>query len=118
MIDVKQKQAQPLVLILEGIEKPGNLGAILRSADAFGVDIVILVNCAAELEHPNSLRNSLGAALAIPVIELQLEECSNLLKELEIPLYVTHLNADSLPPAKLHTASMCNRTWGRSHRSE
>lgn len=107
LIDVKQKQAQPLVLVLEGIEKPGNLGAILRSADAFGVDIVILVDCAAELEHPNSLRNSLGAALAIPVIKLQLDECRHLLRELEIPLYVTHLNVHSLPPAKLPLQQAC-----------
>ena len=112
LLDLRKKQAEPLVLILEGIEKPGNLGAILRSADAFGVDIVILVNCDAELEHPNSLRNSLGAALALPVIELKLNECIELLAQLEIPLYVTHLNAQSQPPAELPLHQACALVLG------
>ena len=103
---------QPMILILEGIEKPGNLGAILRSADAFGVDAVILVNCSAELEHPNSLRNSLGAALALPIIELGLSHCVELLEQLEIPLYVTHLNAESLPPTELALQQACALVLG------
>jgi TrmH family RNA methyltransferase len=45
--------AAPLLLVLEGIEKPGNLGAILRSADGAGVDAVILVDCVLDLYNPN-----------------------------------------------------------------
>lgn len=60
----------PLVLALQGVEKPGNLGAIIRSADAFGVDAVLIVSesppDAVDLYHPHLVRNSLGAVFAKP----------------------------------------------------
>lgn len=59
---------QALILILEGIEKPGNLGAILRSADGAGVDAVILVDCAPDLYNPNTIRSSQGLLFALPVL--------------------------------------------------
>lgn len=57
----------PLVLILEGIEKPGNLGAILRSADGAGADAVILVDCVLDLYNPNAIRSSQGLIFALPI---------------------------------------------------
>jgi TrmH family RNA methyltransferase len=60
--------AQPLLLVLEGIEKPGNLGAILRSADGAGVDAVILVDCVLDLYNPNAIRSSQGLLFALPVV--------------------------------------------------
>lgn len=58
----------PLFLVLEGIEKPGNLGAIFRTADAAKVDAVILIDCLSDLYNPNCLRSSLGCALSVPSI--------------------------------------------------
>lgn len=58
----------PLVLILEGIEKPGNLGAILRSADGAAADAVILVDCVLDLYNPNAIRSSQGLLFALPII--------------------------------------------------
>lgn len=58
----------PLLLVLEGIEKPGNLGAILRSADGAGVDAVILVDCVLDLYNPNAIRSSQGLLFALPVV--------------------------------------------------
>ena len=55
-----QLPAEPLVAVLEGIEKPGNLGAILRSADAAGVDAVIVADGRTDLYNPNTIRASLG----------------------------------------------------------
>ncbi len=57
----------PLLLILEGIEKPGNLGAILRTADAAGVHAVILTDSQCDLYNPNTIRASLGCAFTVPV---------------------------------------------------
>ena len=56
-----------LVAVLEGIEKPGNVGAILRSADAAGIDGVIVANPATDLYNPNTIRASLGALFSLPV---------------------------------------------------
>lgn len=59
----------PLVLLAEGIEKPGNLGAILRSADAAAVDALLLCDCPIDLFNPNVVRASLGALFSVPVVE-------------------------------------------------
>jgi TrmH family RNA methyltransferase len=58
----------PLLLVLEGIEKPGNLGAILRSADGAGADAVVLVDCVLDLYNPNAIRSSQGLVFALPII--------------------------------------------------
>jgi TrmH family RNA methyltransferase len=63
----------PLLLVLEGIEKPGNLGAILRSADGAGVDAIILVDCVLDLYNPNAIRSSQGLIFALPIIQTQRE---------------------------------------------
>jgi len=55
----------PLVLVLDRIEKPGNLGAIFRCADAAGIDAVLLCD-SADLFNPNSIRNSLGSVFHVP----------------------------------------------------
>ena len=55
---------QPLVAVLEGLEKPGNVGAILRSADGAGVDAVIVAGGGTDLFNPNTIRASLGTVFA------------------------------------------------------
>ncbi len=59
--------ANPLVAVLEGVEKPGNLGAVVRSADAAGVDAVIAADPITDLYNPNAIRASLGAVFAVPI---------------------------------------------------
>ncbi len=56
----------PLLLIADGVEKPGNLGAILRSADAAGVDAVLCSDCATDLFHPNVIRASTATVFTLP----------------------------------------------------
>jgi len=57
-----------LILVLEGIEKPGNIGAILRTADAAGVSGVILTDSATDLYNPNTIRTSLGTVFSVNVV--------------------------------------------------
>lgn len=57
----------PLVVVLEGVEKPGNLGAVLRSADAAGADAVVVADPRTDLFNPNAIRASLGTVFAVPV---------------------------------------------------
>jgi len=57
----------PLVVVLEGVEKPGNLGAVLRSADAAGADAVIVADPRTDLFNPNAIRASLGTIFTVPV---------------------------------------------------
>jgi TrmH family RNA methyltransferase len=57
----------PLVVVLEAVEKPGNLGAVLRSADAAGADAVVVADPRTDLFNPNAIRASLGTVFAVPV---------------------------------------------------
>jgi TrmH family RNA methyltransferase len=58
---------QPLVIVLEGVEKPGNLGAVLRSADGAGADAVIVADPRTDPLNPNAIRASLGTIFAVPL---------------------------------------------------
>ncbi|WKZ38817.1 MAG: RNA methyltransferase [Anaerolineales bacterium] len=60
----------PLVIVAESIEKPGNLGAILRTADAAGVDAVLVCDPRVDVWSPNVIRASRGAVFAVPVVEV------------------------------------------------
>jgi TrmH family RNA methyltransferase len=64
----------PLILILEGIEKPGNLGAILRSADGAGADAIVLVDCILDYYNPNAIRSSQGLIFALPIVSASREQ--------------------------------------------
>lgn len=57
----------PLVAVLENLEKPGNVGAVLRTADAAGVSAVIVADGGTDLYNPNAIRASLGAIFTVPV---------------------------------------------------
>lgn len=59
----------PLVAVLEGVEKPGNVGAVLRSADGAGVSAVIAADARTDLYNPNAIRASLGTIFTMPVCE-------------------------------------------------
>ena len=57
----------PLVAVIEAVEKPGNVGAVLRSADGAGVDAVIVADAVADLWNPNTIRASLGTIFGLPL---------------------------------------------------
>jgi RNA methyltransferase, TrmH family len=58
---------EPLIAVIEGVEKPGNLGAMLRTADGAGVDAVIVAETSTDLFNPNVIRASLGTIFTVPV---------------------------------------------------
>lgn len=64
----------PLLLVAEGIEKPGNLGAMLRTADAAGIDAVIAVDPTTDWSNPNVIRGSKGTVFTVPVAATTLDE--------------------------------------------
>lgn len=66
-LDELRLPAVPLVVVVEGVEKPGNLGAVLRSADGAGADAVIAASPATDLFNPNAIRASAGTIFAVPL---------------------------------------------------
>ncbi len=83
--------AAPLVAIVEGVEKPGNFGAILRSADAAGVSAVIAADGGHDLFNPNTIRASLGAIFALPVCEARSVETRDWLRMNGIAMYAAYV---------------------------
>lgn len=72
--------AKPLVVVLEAVEKPGNLGAVLRSADAAGADAVIVCDPLTDIYNPNLIRASIGAVFTVPVVACSSAEAMFFLK--------------------------------------
>lgn len=85
--------ANPLLLILESIEKPGNLGAVLRTADAAGTDAVIICDQLVDLYNPNVIRSSVGCLFSNQLASASTEQTIQWLKENGILIYCTHLKA-------------------------
>ena len=73
--------AAPLYIVLEGVEKPGNLGAVLRSADAAGADAVIVCDPLTDIWNPNLIRASLGAVFTVPIAICNSAEAISWLRE-------------------------------------
>ncbi|MCC7117639.1 MAG: RNA methyltransferase [Anaerolineales bacterium] len=69
-LDDLRLSAAPLVIVAESVEKPGNLGAILRTADAAGVDALLVCDPRVDLWNPNVIRASRGAVFAVPAVEV------------------------------------------------
>jgi TrmH family RNA methyltransferase len=76
----------PFLVIAESIEKPGNLGTILRSCDAAGVDAVIVCDPTTDIHNPNVIRSSVGTLFTQPVIEADGAEMLRYLKERNIAI--------------------------------
>ncbi len=86
----------PLLVVLERVEKPGNLGAILRSADAAGVTAVIVCDPLTDLYNPNLIRSSVGAIFSVPTVACSSEACIAYLKAHGIQILTAQLQDSSL----------------------
>lgn len=89
----KPKRKNPLIIVLETVEKPGNLGAVMRTADAAGVDAVIIADPRTDLYNPNAIRASVGCIFSVPLFACSSEECIKWLKDNKITIYCTYLKA-------------------------
>ena len=86
----------PLLMVVESVEKPGNLGAILRSADAAMVDAVIVCDPLTDLYNPNLIRSSVGAFFSVPCVACSSEECIAFLKQHGIRILTAQLQDSHL----------------------
>ena len=84
----------PLLLVAEGVEKPGNLGAMLRTADAVGVDGVIAADPVTDWGNPNVVRGSKGTVFSVPVASATTFETLTWLQERNIPLIAATPDTD------------------------
>ncbi len=83
----------PFIIVLESVEKPGNLGAILRTADAAQVDAVVVCNPLSDIYNPNVIRSGLGCLFTQQVAVTTSNECLKWLQENNITAYAAELTA-------------------------
>lgn len=82
-------------MVLDGVQDPGNLGTVWRTADAFGADGLVLVHSCADPWSPKTVRATMGACFRLPVWEADLHTLQARLNEGGVPLYATALREDT-----------------------
>lgn len=110
---------KPGMLLLDGIQDPGNIGTILRTADALDIPVALLEGCADPYNH-KTVRASMGAVFRTPVLQTTWEEASNACKAAKIPVAVTALSdrAEDLRSARLINMAVVIGSEGRGVRKE
>jgi len=90
-VDELADREPKLIVVLESVEKPGNLGAIFRTCDAAGVDAVLICNQRTDIYHPNVIRASLGSIFSTPFYVCTNEEAKHFLETQTFGIYTTYL---------------------------
>jgi TrmH family RNA methyltransferase len=94
--------AAPLVLAVQGIEKPGNLGALLRSADGAGADAIVVLDRPLDLFHPQVIRGSLGTVFGLPVVAASSAEFRDFCRQRGIAVHAAALVDRAVPYDAAH----------------
>lgn len=103
------------LMVLEGLQDPGNLGTVIRTADAFALDGIILCEGCVDPTSPKVVRATMGAAFRLPIAAATIEEAAAFLQQQQLPLYGAALAADSIPVTQvdLHRAAVLIGNEGR-----
>jgi len=93
LTELHLKSENPLILVAEAPEKPGNLGALLRTADAANLDAVLIANPKGDLYNPNVIRSSVGCLFTNAIACGSNEEIIAFLRENKVSIYTASLEA-------------------------
>ncbi len=107
-------------LVLDGVQDPGNVGTIWRTADAFGADGLILLPGCADPYSPKVVRATMGAAFRLPVYSTELEPLLEVLSRQSLPLWASALEGDSkdVRRVRLHRCAVVIGSEGRGIRPQ
>jgi TrmH family RNA methyltransferase len=95
-LDGLKLSENPLVIVAESVEKPGNLGAILRTADAAKVDALLVCDPRVDVWNPNVIRASRGAVFAVPVVEVKSPEALSWLRSRKMRVLAATPSAEEM----------------------
>lgn len=103
------------LMVLEGLQDPGNLGTVIRTADAFALDGIILCEGCVDPTSPKVVRATMGAAFRLPIAAATIEETAAFLQQQKLPLYGAALAENSVPVTQvdLHRAAVLIGNEGR-----
>lgn len=83
------------IVVVESVEKPGNLGAILRSCEAFGIDALIVTDSKADFYNPNVIRSSVGCLFGMNLYQASNDETLSFLNKNNFKIYTTNMHKDA-----------------------
>jgi TrmH family RNA methyltransferase len=101
-----------MIAVLESVEKPGNLGAVLRSADAAGVSAVVVADALTDLYHPNAIRASLGAVFTVPVCAASTDEVIRWIRQRHVATFAARVDG-AVPYTEVDYRQPCAVVLGR-----
>jgi TrmH family RNA methyltransferase len=101
------EQPRALVVVVDGVQDPGNLGTIIRSADAVGATGVVLGRGTVDLYNPKTIRSTMGSLFHLPILECDLNEILPLVEQHQIQLVSTSLQAEQ----SCYELDMTRTTW-------
>ena len=104
-LDDLQLGDNPLIAVVEGVEKPGNLGAVLRSADGAGVSAVIVTDGGSDLYNPNVIRASMGTVFTLPVYVASTADALAWLRKHQLAMYAARVDGSADYSACDYTAA-------------
>lgn len=114
-LDALPLRERPLYLVMDAVEKPGNLGAVMRSADGAGADGVIVADAAADPWNPNAIRASIGTIFTVPLAVAPAEEAVRWLRARRARIIAAALEG-SKPYAGLDLSGACALVVGSEDR--
>ena len=103
------------IIIIEGTEKPGNLGAILRSCEAFGIEALIVTDPKTDFYNPNVIRSSVGCLFGMNIYQSTNEETLEFLKENNIAVYTTFMDETARPLSHRNFQTKSAILFGTEH---
>ncbi|MBF5026811.1 TrmH family RNA methyltransferase [Planobacterium oryzisoli] len=103
------------IIVVEGSEKPGNLGAIIRSCEALGIDSLIITDPKTDLYNPNVIRSSVGCVFLLKIFTTTNEELHNFLEKNRIALYTTDMHTEARAIDSVDFTRSCALLFGTEH---
>ena len=103
------------VIIIESVEKPGNLGAIIRSCEAFSIDALIITDAKVDIYNPNVIRSSVGCLFGMNVFQSDNETTFNFLEENEFHIFTTNMHHNAVEISKKNFTERSALVFGTEH---
>ncbi len=103
------------LIVVEGVEKPGNLGAIMRSCEAFGIDALVVTDVKADFYNPNVIRSSVGCIFGLNFFQTSNEELYEFLKNNQYQIFTTIMDDNSEPLYNRNFGSKSAIVFGTEH---
>jgi TrmH family RNA methyltransferase len=116
MTDLFAGRKEPLIAVLDSLQDPGNVGTVIRTADAAGCSGIALVGDCADLYSGKTLRATMGSVFHLPVVEVTRTELVTVLRKMEVTLYATALEIEALPYTAADLAGPCAIAFGNEGR--